>query len=138
MSNPLITLEQYLMGRDKLYPAEYTEEVKKNAEYLLQQINAFLVELGISIAEVSSGFRPSAINASVANAAKKSAHQSGEACDLKDDKYQTLANKILANPDLLVKHNLYLEDPASTKGKFSNWTHLQTRPTRSGNRVFKP
>lgn len=138
MISPIITIEKYLMGRDKLFPTEYTEEIQKNAEYLLQQINAFLVDLGVDTAEVSSGFRPAAINAATANAAKKSAHQTCEACDIKDDKYQTLANKVLARLDLLEKHGLYLEDPNNTKGKFSNWVHVQTRKTKSGNRVFKP
>jgi hypothetical protein len=125
------------MGRDLQYPDQLTDELRLNAEELVKRINSFLYELGIKVCEVSSGFRPAAINAATPGAAKKSAHMTCQACDIKDDKYQTLAKLILANPDLLVKHDLYLEDPASTIGKYQNWIHLQSRKTASGNRVFK-
>jgi hypothetical protein len=37
-------------------------------------------------------------------------------------------------PKLLEQYDLYMEDPLYT----TTWVHLQTRPTKSGSRVFKP
>lgn len=131
----LITLENYKMGRDKLYPKEWTPEVEKNAIKLLLAINSFLNEIGITKAVVSSGFRPSAINAALPNSAKKSAHMTGLACDIQDNKNQDLATLIASKPDLLRKYNLFMENPKSTK----NWVHLDIcfridRPSR----IFNP
>jgi len=133
--NDLITLDQYSMGRDKLYPDEWTQDVQNNAIRLLKIVNAFLNELGIKEAIVSSGFRPAAINGKITNAAKKSYHMIGLAVDIKDNDNQDLANLIASNPDLLRKYNLWLESPAATKG----WAHIDLgsrmdRPSR----VFNP
>lgn len=134
-----ITIEQYFMGRDKQFPQELTEEVLNNAVILLEKVNAILLELKIPTAKVSSGWRPAAINANVANSAKKSHHMTGKAIDIFDDKQQSLATKILSQPDLLKKYDLWLEDPAHTKGKNTNWVHLDIG-TRSDRplRMFKP
>lgn len=134
-----ITIEQYFMGRDKQFPQELTEEVLNNAVILLEKVNAILLELKISTAKVSSGWRPAAINANVANSAKKSHHMTGKAIDIFDDKQQSLATKILSQPDLLKKYDLWLEDPSHTQGKNTNWVHLDIG-TRSDRplRMFKP
>ena len=134
----LITLEQYLMGRDKDYPLEYDEKAKQNAQTLLDKVNALLKEFNITDAKITSGFRPQAINAAVPNAAKKSAHSTCEAVDILDNQTQDLAKKILDNKEILERFDLYLESPEHTKGKNANWIHLQTRKTKSGNRVFIP
>jgi Peptidase M15 len=136
---PVITLEQYFMGRDKLYPQELTQEIIDNATILLEKVNAILVSLKVKKAEVSSGWRPAAINSQTKNAAKKSLHMVGKAIDIKDDASQTLANKVVSNPELLKNLGLWLEDPASTKGKNTNWVHLDIG-TRSDRplRIFKP
>jgi len=120
----VITPDAYLMGRDKQFPQELTEEITNNLIILLEKVNAILWELKIDKATVSSGWRPAAINAGVANAAKKSYHMIGKAVDIMDDANQSLAAKILAQPDLLKKYGLWLEDPASTKGQRTNWVHL--------------
>jgi hypothetical protein len=63
----------------------------------------------------------------------------GKAIDILDDKPQSLANKILTNPDLLKKYDLWLEDPAHTKGKNTNWVHLDMgNRTERPLRMFKP
>lgn len=132
---------KYFMGRDKTYAAELTEDVKKNADILINKINSLLKDLNwTQTVEVSSGWRPAAINGATANAAKKSLHMSGEACDLKDDKDQTLAKLIMSKPELLKKHGLWLEHPEATKGKNTNWCHLDMSTKRSDRpvRVFKP
>jgi hypothetical protein len=127
------------MGRDKQFPQEYTQEVLLNAITLLEKVNALLWNLDIKTTEVSSGWRPAAINGAVANAAKKSLHMIGKAVDIKDDKGQSLANKILTKPELLKNYDLWLEDPAATRGKNTNWVHLDMG-TRSDRplRMFKP
>lgn len=135
----VITPKSYFMGRDTQFPQELTEEVILNVTILLEKVNALLWELKITEAKVSSGWRPAAINANVANSAKKSHHMTGKAIDLIDDKNQSIASKILTNPTLLKKYELWLEDPACTKGVHSNWVHLDigTRTERPL-RMFKP
>jgi Peptidase M15 len=144
MSNkPLITLEQYLTASgsypDRAKHPELTKEFLANAELLLSKVNSFLVELGVGSCRISSGFRPTAINATVKGAAKKSLHTQCKAVDLVDDKDQSLSKLVLSKPELLKKYGLWIEDPGHTKGKYSNWTHLDigTRKPREI-QVFKP
>lgn len=137
--NEIISLEAYLMGRQKLYPLEYTPELQQNAIKLLKQVNALLNELGIKSAKVSSGWRPAAINSQTPNAAKRSAHMICLAVDILDDKNQTLAKLVGSRPDLLKKYSLWMEDSNATIGINTNWCHLdlmsrQDRPSRT----FKP
>jgi hypothetical protein len=136
---PVITLEMQLMGREKTHTSELNQEIINNINELLDKVNALLFELGIKKATVSSGWRPPTINANVTNAAKKSLHMTGKALDILDDSNQSLAKLILTRPDLLIKYSLWLEDPAATKGKNTNWVHLDmgTRRDRAL-RVFKP
>lgn len=138
----MITLNDYLTasGRypEREHSEELTEELLDNANKLLEVVNAFLTELGISKTNITSGFRPSEVNANVANAAKKSNHTLCLAVDIMDSKDQILANKILARLDLLEKYDLYMESPKSTIGKNTNWVHLSIAKTKSGNRVFIP
>jgi len=114
---------------------ELTDEVKANAEELLKRVNALLAELNWGKVKISSGFRPSTAN-KAAGGAKKSSHMIGAALDIMDDKDQTLCKKV--TKELLEKHDLYKEDSSATKGKWSNWTHLQTTKTKSGKRIFLP
>lgn len=139
----MLTMKRYLTADNK-YPerekhVEVTDEVKKNAEDLIKRVNALLVDLSISKVVVSSGFRSSTVNAATPGSAKRSAHMTGRAVDLMDDKSQTICKKILSKPDLLKKHGLWMEDSAHTIGKNTNWVHLDTierkdRPIRT----FKP
>ena len=109
---------------DRLTHVECTEEVKNNLETLLEKINALLNELGIEKVEVTSGFRPAGVNAATQGSAKKSLHMQGRACDILDDTKQTLGNSIKNKPELLVKYGLWMESLDHTKGKFTNWVHL--------------
>lgn len=124
---------------ERLKSAELTDELKQNGQRLLDHVNALLKDLNITKVSISSGFRPSAVNASISNASKKSLHMSCLAIDLLDDKAQSLGKLILANPELLKKHNLWLEDLSATIGKYTNWVHLDigNRPDRPI-RVFRP
>ncbi len=120
------------MGRDSEYPSDYTQEISDNIDKLLIPLNKFREIYGKPMT-VSSGWRPPSINAKIANAAKKSNHMLGLACDFKD--LDGSLDKFCAdNLDILADLGLYLEHPDSTPG----WCHLQCVSPRSGNRVFKP
>lgn len=132
-----ITLNDWVTSSGR-YPErakskELTDEVKANAEELLKRVNAALKELGIEKASVSSGFRPSDANKATGGA-KRSAHMSGKAIDIIDDKNQSICKKF--TKAVLEKHNLWREDSDYTKGKWSNWCHLDYVERK--NRVFKP
>ncbi len=137
MEKELIKLDTYVTASGKyperLQSPELTQEVKDNAVKLLNKINQLLRELGIDKVTVSSGFRPSSVNSKIKNAAKKSNHLTGHACDLLDLDGK-LDELFMKNLDKLEKYSLYIEHPDSTK----NWSHLQDVAPKSKNRVFKP
>lgn len=127
-------MKDYLTSSGK-YPdrakhKELTPEIIKNAERLLKNVNAFLTELGITTATVSSGFRPSDVNSAIPNAAKRSLHMTGRAVDLSDPDGK-LDALIESRDDLKKKYTLWQESPGATKG----WSHLddKDRGTRDNN-----
>ena len=118
---------------DRENHVEVTPEVLANIDKLLNAVNSLLNELGLASVKVSSGFRPSAVNAGIAGAAKKSLHMRGMSVDLVDTKGQ-LAKVITSKPELLRKYGLFVENPAVTVG----WLHLDIgvrsdRPSRMFN-----
>ncbi len=125
-----ITAAEVLMGRDKLAPL--TREQKENLQDLLVALNKFRVAYGKPM-QVSSGYRPPAINAATPGAAKYSHHMMLLACDFRDAD-ESLDKWCLSHLDVLEKCGLYLEHPDATKG----WCHLQVIPPKSGKRVFRP
>lgn len=125
-----ITRNEVLMGRDKQYPL--TPEMEQNLAKLLQALNLFRQMYGKPMI-VTSGYRPAAINATVAGAAKKSNHQMCLACDFADPD-KKLAKYCNDNLYILEQCGLYLESTDYTK----NWVHLQVVPPKSGKRVFIP
>lgn len=142
-----ITLEQYFMGRDALYPEECTPAVRANAAKTVERVNRALelaaadgVSPGIDEKtgnHVASGWRPHAINHALertSNAATNSTHIGAEACDLQDTLGRDLARWALRNLDKLEEIGLWMEDPRWTP----DWVHWQTRPPHSGLRVYRP
>jgi len=125
----MITRDEVLMGRDKQYPL--TPELEANLQELLRRLNLFRQMYGMPMI-VTSGYRPAALNKRVGGS-KKSAHMTCEACDFRDEKGQ-IRRFILQNSSVLEVCDLYCEDFFYTP----TWVHLQSRPTRSGNRIFKP
>jgi hypothetical protein len=140
-----ITLENYVKSYDHLYPDEYNVGVRTCAEMTVKKVNSVLAVLeaeGVRLEAnpktgsiVSSGWRPQAVNSNVKGAAIRSKHITGQACDLYDpegdiDTYLSSD----AGLRVLTSAGLWLEHPAATKG----WSHLQTVPPRSGNRIFYP
>lgn len=132
----MISIKQYLTS-DGQYPdransPEVTLEVRNNAGVLLEQVNKFLIELGVNTISITSGFRTQAANVATGGS-KFSAHCTGEAVDI-EDKDKKLYNAIIVSIPLLTKHRLYLEHGNYTSG----WVHLTTRRPKSGNRIFIP
>lgn len=138
-----ITLEQYLMGRETIYPNEFNEAIKANAEKTVEKVNSLLAVMeaeGVPLEAhpqtqtlISSGWRPPQINSQVKNAAVKSRHMTGEAVDLYDPE-GALDYFCLENQASLASLGLWMEHPLATKG----WAHLQSVAPRSGSRVFYP
>jgi uncharacterized protein YcbK (DUF882 family) len=87
-----ITVDDYLMGRDKEYPGECTSVIRDNAAATVEKVNSLIAVLeaeGVEIeanpntkTPVSSGWRPAEVNGAILTAAPRSKHMSGEACDL--------------------------------------------------------
>lgn len=127
-----ITKDELLMGRDKSYPKEYTKEVSDNLDKLLGAMNQVRSAYG-SPMRVSSGWRPAAVNSSIAGAAKKSNHMLGLAVDILD-RDGKLREWVLSNLDLMQSLGIYIEDFRWTP----TWVHFQIAPTRSGKRIFIP
>ena len=144
----MITRTQYLMGRDVRYPGSVTAEVDANQEILRERVNQVLewaaadgVEPGVDEKTgnaVASGLRPRELNDRTQNSATDSSHITGEGVDLQD----TLPGRPLARWCLrearpggrLEQVGLYMERPQWTP----DWVHLQSRPPKSGRRVYIP
>jgi hypothetical protein len=128
----VITLEDYFMGREKLYPGELTEELWANAVVTVERANALLTRSGLQRG-VNSGWRPAVVNAAVKNAARHSKHILCLAIDIDDDD-NALDAWCMAHQKVLKEIGLWLEHPTATP----RWCHVQTVPPRSGKRVFHP
>ena len=132
------------MGRESIFPDEYTPEIKANAEMTVSKVNALLEWLkgeGLPLegnkqgSLVNSGWRPPQINGQTKNAAPKSKHMTGQACDLYDPEGDIDAMLMSGiGQAKLAEIGLWHEHPSATKG----WSHVQTIPPRSGQRTFYP
>lgn len=134
----IITLEAYITASGK-YPERLkhpalTPALIENAKMLLTKVNAFLVDVGIKSAVVSSGFRPPEVNASTPGSAKASLHMTCQAIDIAD-KNGELDELVDESDKLLKKYGLWQESPAHTP----SWCHLdmKNRGVRPKN-VFIP
>lgn len=136
-----ITVEDYLMGREKLYDCSPT--IREHAALTVSKVNALLAVLEEeciplethpkTLTIVSSGWRPPQVNAQVKGAAPKSKHMTADACDLYDPEGD-IDEYLSDHPDVLTALGLYMEHPSATKG----WCHVQTIGPRSGRRIFYP
>lgn len=133
----MITLYNYLTANGKYKNRENHQELTSehiaNASSLITAVNRLLEELGINMVEVSSGYRPVAVNSAIGGA-KKSLHTKCLAVDLVDSD-RSLIKAVVAKPELLRKYGLFVEDPASTPG----WVHIDAgKRSDRPSRVFKP
>lgn len=140
----MITLADYWMGRDRSHAHQLGPDLRAEAARTVDLTNRLLVRAkgaGVKLENsprtgsiVSSGWRPADINAGTPGAAVNSLHMRCQAIDLYDPDGD-LDDWLLASADTALKDlGLWLEHPAATKG----WAHVQTKPPRSGRRVFYP
>lgn len=139
-----ITLNDWITSSgsypDRVNSVELTEEVINNAKVLLSRVNKLLNDLKWEDKiKISSGFRPSNINANVKGSAKKSGHMTGNALDIlqlkPNNKLGELIRKTQNNQGklgILGINELMMEQLESTIGQNTNWVHLDTinRPER--------
>jgi hypothetical protein len=144
----MITLQQYFGGRRDTHGLECSPGIETNAARTVEIVNNLLVNVerfGIVVpvneggdfsgSQLNSGWRPPSINSCTAGASPTSLHMTGEAVDLHDPDGEL--DEFLLTPEgqyLLTDLGLWLESPTKTWG----WCHVQTRPPKSGNRVFLP
>lgn len=141
----MISLDDYFMGRRAQYPMSVTPELVENATRTVDLANKLLAQAltyGVHVptnpntgSQVSSGWRPQAVNSATPNAAPNSKHMTGQAIDLYDpdgdlDEWLMTGEGQAA----LTAIGLWMEHPSSTK----TWSHVQTIPPRSGRRTFYP
>lgn len=122
---------------------DITQDREDNAEVLVGVVNALIERAYPDIGELdvnpatdtlvsgqkNGGFRPQSCSVG----APQSAHKQGQAVDVYDP-HGKLDEWCMRHIDVLVELGLYMEHPEATNG----WCHLQTRKTKSGNRVFYP
>lgn len=122
-----ITPTEYLMGRCQVedLPLAYVQ----NMAILLTVVNKLLEEFG-EYRKVNSGYRRPEDNRA-AGGASKSAHLTCQAVDLEDKDGKL---KAFLTEAKLKEYGLYMEHPDATP----IWAHVQTRSTKSGNRIFRP
>lgn len=128
----MITKDEVLMGRDKLYPQDYTKEVSDNIDKMLEMLNVVRARYAKPM-YVSSGWRPLSVNEKLSNAGKKSNHIKGLACDFKDSDGK-LRDWVIEHLEWLAGLGFYFEDFNYTKG----WIHFQIISPNSGKRIFIP
>lgn len=141
----MITLNDYWGGHDKTNPLEISTELRKNAELTVELVNKLMKRASAAGVKfeinprtktyLSSGWRPAGYNATVKGAAVRSKHITGRAADIYDpegDLDEWLMTP--AGQAALKEIGLWIEHPAATRG----WSHCQTVPPGSGNRVFYP
>lgn len=139
----IVTLSDYLMGRDQLYPQEFNYGIKANAELMVAAVNVLLERMeksGVPLEKnpktgsiVSSGWRPPQVNGQVKGAAVRSKHMTGQAVDLYDPEGAIddwLMNHLPNMPEL----GLFAEHASATKG----WAHVQIIPPASKRPIFYP
>lgn len=135
----------YITIRDYFGTKPHTDEHADNAVILLACVNALLTEYvahggvlhrdpdtgtyisGSKGGAGDGGYRPS----TTTTGKPGSAHKEAMACDVcdADGKLDEWITR-----DILVRYQLFREATQWTPG----WTHLQTRPPKSGNRSFNP
>lgn len=141
----MITINDYFMGRRELHPLALTPDIERSALRMVELANSLLsqaLSYGVSVpvnpktgSQVSSGWRPPAVNAATAGAAVNSKHMLGQALDIYDPEGD-LDDWLMTGEGqaALAALGLWMEHPSATKG----WCHIQSMPPRSGRRVFYP
>jgi hypothetical protein len=131
---PLITLDDWITSSGR-YPEranspELTYDVKSAAMVLVDKVNKLGRLLNLSALDVSSGFRPVAVNNAIPHASRKSGHTIGFSIDFKDrdGKIDELLAQD-ASQAVLEQLELWQEHPSKTV----NWAHVDyiNRPIKA-------
>lgn len=130
----IVTVELLLGGHDKNpeYAKELTDEIKTNLKNLAIKVNSLLQQLGVTSANINSGWRPAAHNKKIGGAAN-SLHVKGKAVDLSDPT-GTIKKLCENNQKELKSRDVAMEHANYTIG----WCHLQDGLPKSGNVIFIP
>lgn len=139
----MILLADYWMGRRLTHALSLTPEIEHEAHHTVLAANALLDTMGADGVErkvhpgtgmlITSGWRPPAVNAATAGAAKNSLHMTGRAIDVYDPEGR-IDSWCMTHLDLLAAAGLWLEHPDYTP----RWSHWQTLAPGSRRRVFIP
>lgn len=125
----MITLKQYLEGRDAQYPP--TDEQREDAEDLLEKIALLEDELEIEFI-MSGGYRPEAmIEDKELPGCAHDAHSKCQGIDIHDPDLE-ISTRLTSDPQPLIDCSLFMESPLSAK----NHLHLQSYAPPSGKRIF--
>jgi Peptidase M15 len=127
-----ISKDELLMGRDKQYPDDYTQEISDNVDRFLAPANKIRDAYGKPMI-VNSGWRPPSVNGSTPGAATHSLHMQGLAMDIADPNGDVMA-WALANLPLLRDLGIYMEDFRWCP----DWVHFGLGAPASGHRIFVP
>lgn len=136
----MISLDDYMMGRQQTHRRELTAEVKRNAPEMVRRTNLVLNRFYAdnpsgATRTVNSGWRPPSLNRTVPGAAQQSLHMRGAAVDLSDDDEELDDWLMSPNGEQALRDiGLWHERPEYTP----RWSHLQLFPPRSGNLHFIP
>lgn len=128
----MISKDELLKGRDKLFPNDYNQEISDNLDKLLIPMNQIRQAWGKPM-NVNSGWRPAQINAATPGAALHSKHTIGLAVDI-SDLDGSLKDWVLGNLQLMKDLNIFFEDFRWTP----TWVHFQIGAPGSGKRIFVP
>lgn len=128
----MIKKEEILKNRHIKYASSYTPEISDNIDKILIPLNILRKRYGKPM-DVSSGWRPPAVNDATSNAATKSNHLKGLAVDFKDSDGK-LRDWVVEHLEWLAGLGFYFEDFRWTPG----WVHLQIVPPNSKRRVYIP
>lgn len=128
----MISKDELLMGRDRQYPSDYTQEISDNLDNFLILMNQVRSAYGKPMT-VNSGWRPPSINAGTPGAATHSKHMLGLAADISDPDGKVW-EWVLENLQLMKDLDIFMEDKRWTPG----WTHFGKGKPASGKRIFVP
>lgn len=127
-----VSKAELLMGRDKQYALEYTQQISDNLDQLLVPVNKIRDAYGNPMS-VNSGWRPPEVNGRTLGAAPQSKHLQGLAVDIADPNGEVWA-WVLRNLELMDDLNIFMEDKRYTP----TWVHFQLGAPKSGKRIFVP
>lgn len=133
----MISVQDYLRQHGAGHEAELTEDMRLEAQVVVDAANAILAEFG-EVRALRSGWRPKSVNDATPNAARTSKHITCQAIDIADDDGRLKQFAFQTDEDggypILEKYTVWAEYGAACP----SWLHIQIVPPGSGKRVFFP